>query len=222
MGRNKLSGISPMEIWKSMDLKLIAILRGILPHETRDIVQVLLRSGFRAIEIPLNTPDVYQSIKLAVETSYAFSERPCLIGAGTVLTEQEVSLVHEAGGNLIVSPNVNETVIRQTKKFGMLSAPGVYTASECLRAVNSGADMLKLFPASNLGPSGLKALRAVMPQSLELCAVGGVGDNDFKSYMEAGASSFGIGSSLYHPGMPANKVAEKATKTARAFQSSLA
>lgn len=216
-----MTTLKPIEIWNTLDLKLIAILRGILPDETPGVVEALLDAGFKAIEIPLNSPDVFQSIKLAVETSKDFSDNPCLIGAGTVLSAQEVSLVHKAGGNFIVSPNVDEAVIEQTKKLGMLSAPGVYTASECLHAIDFGADILKLFPASNLGSSGLKALRAVMPKPIEICAVGGVGNDDFKLYLEAGASSFGIGSSLYKPGMSAAEVGQLARTAAEAFRSSL-
>ncbi len=208
------------EIWNDIDLKLIAIMRGIKPEETSDCVKALLESGLRAIEIPLNSPDAFASIKIAVATANEHSLKPCLIGAGTVLTKQDVMNVHKAGGNLIVSPNVNLEVIKLTKSLDMFSAPGVYTPSECLVAHQNGADILKVFPASNLGISGIKALSAILPKSVQLCAVGGVGNDDFKDYMQAGVIGFGLGSSLYQPRMSATEIHDKSSISASSFAAS--
>lgn len=205
------------EIWHDIDVKLIAILRGIHPKETRSIVEALIDAGFRAIEIPLNSPDAFTSIKIAAETARDYSKKPCLIGAGTVLSVEDVTHVHQAGGNLIVSPNVNLKVIEYTKQLDMLSAPGVFTPSECLLALGAGTDVLKIFPASNLGVNGFKALNAVMPKKTQICAVGGVGDADFQSYLNAGAGGFGLGSSLYKPGLSASEISKKAEVTVKAY-----
>jgi len=206
------------EIWNDIDVKLIAILRGIKPEETKAIVKVLLSSGFRVIEIPLNSPEPFASIKITVETAKAHSAKSCLIGAGTVLSVEDVQRVHQAGGNLIVSPNVNQEVIRATKKFDMLSAPGAYTPSECIAALNAGADILKVFPTSNMGAVGIKALAAVLPKGSQICAVGGVGNDDFDAYRKAGAIGFGLGSSLYKSGIQRDEIAKKAEAAVQAFK----
>jgi len=206
------------EIWKTIDIKLIAILRGITPREAEAMVTVLLEAGFRVIEIPLNSPSPFESIKIASEVAKQKSYTSCLVGAGTVLSPADVEAVHAAGGNLIVSPNVNADVIAQTKELEMLSAPGVFTPSECLSALNAGADLLKIFPASNLGAGGVKALRAVLPNTIELCAVGGVGNDNFQYYLDAGVTSFGLGSSLYKPGMSAQELRENAKSAVENFK----
>lgn len=206
-----------LEIWNDIDVKLIAILRGIKPEETEAFVTALLSEGFRVIEIPLNSPDAYHSISIAVQAAKTNIDAPCLIGAGTVLRVEEVQEVHLAGGNLIVSPNVNRDVIQAAKKSNMLSAPGVYTPSECLAALSYGADILKIFPASNMRTNGIKALSAVLPSTTQLCVVGGVGDDDFKAYKKVGAVSFGLGSSLYQPGMQVHDLRTKAKAAVKAF-----
>ena len=195
-----------INIWNDLDIKLIAILRGIKPDKTEPVITLLLEAGFRAIEIPLNSPDPLTSINIAVKTARDLIATPCLVGGGTVMTVQDVEDVHNAGGNLIVSPNANEDVIKATKNLNMLSAPGVYTPSECLHALASGADILKIFPAFGLGPTGIKAITAVLPQGVQLCAVGGIGNDDFKAYRDVGVNSFGLGSSLYTPAITNNKL----------------
>lgn len=204
-------------IWNDIDNKLIAILRGVKPEETKSIVEALIKVGFRAIEIPLNSPDPFNSIKIAVQTANDFTSEPCLIGAGTVLSLSDVNQVHSIGGNLIVSPNANVDIIQQTKALKMFSAPGVYTPSECLSALNFGADLLKVFPASIIGLSGIKALSAVLPKAIQICAVGGVGNENFQSYLNAGAIGFGLGSSLYKSGMHSKEVAKNAQSAVKAF-----
>ena len=206
------------DIWNHMDHKLIGILRGIVPDEVGPIVSELITAGFCAIEIPLNSPDPFRSISIASQVAESCSSKPCLIGAGTVLNLEDVQNVKDAGGNLVVSPNVDPSVIEQTKSLKMFSAPGVYTPTECLMAINAGADCLKVFPASNLGTSGIKALSAVLPNSAPLCAVGGVEPDDFGEYLKAGAMAFGLGSSLYAPGMSASEVGKRAKFSVQKFR----
>lgn len=210
-----------MKTWNSINLKLIAILRGLKPEEATETVKALVKAGFQAIEIPLNSPDAFESISIALETTQNMSSKPYLIGAGTVLSVEDVEQVHLIGGNLIVSPNANIEIIKRAKELGMLCVPGVYTPSECLQVVEAGAEVLKVFPASNLGTSGFKALRAVLPPSVELCAVGGVGNEDFKAYMQVGATGFGLGSSLYKPGLSVEEVLQKAIAATDAYKRAL-
>jgi len=186
--------------WSSMDRKLVAILRGIRPEEVEEIVTGLIEAGFRAIEIPLNSPDPFRSIELAVKVSDAVAPGLCLTGAGTVLTVDELHSVQAAGGNLVVSPNANPIVINAAAAAGMICLPGVFTATEAHMALASGAHGLKFFPASLLGPDGIAAIKAILPPGTELCAVGGIEPQHFAAYSKAGVQGFGLGSCLYKPG----------------------
>jgi 2-dehydro-3-deoxyphosphogalactonate aldolase len=144
-----------------------------------------------------------------------------LIGAGTVLSVEDVGRVAQAGGKLIVSPNVDQRVIVATKTAGMASWPGVMTPSECFLALKSGADGLKIFPASLLGPDGIKAIRAVLPTGTKVYAVGGAGADNFKQWMDATADGFGIGSALYKPGLSVADVKARAVDMVAAFKAAL-
>lgn len=209
------------EKWNALDRKIIAILRGIEPREVADVVAGLIETGFQAIEVPLNSPDAYQSIELAVRTASKSADRSCLIGAGTVLAADEVRMVSEAGGNLVVSPNVSPEIIRATISAQMLSAPGVFTASEAHLAVSNGAHVLKFFPASVLGPGGVRAIQTILPPASQVCAVGGVGPGNFAEYVAAGISCFGIGSELYKPSLSAADVIERGRVVINAFDSAV-
>ncbi|NMZ45384.1 2-dehydro-3-deoxy-6-phosphogalactonate aldolase [Pseudomonas oryzihabitans] len=188
------------------DLPLIAILRGVTPNEIVAVGRALYDAGFRVIEIPLNSPQPYESIRrLTAELGES-----CLIGAGTVLTEAQVAEVDAAGGRLIVSPNANLAVIRASKAAGLVSAPGVATPSEGFAALDAGADSLKLFPAEQLGPAVVKAWRAVFPKELALLPVGGITPDNMGPYVAAGANGFGLGSALYKPGLSAAQVSANA------------
>ncbi len=179
------------------EFPLIAILRGVVPSEVVDVGEALFDTGFRMIEVPLNSPDALVSIsRLAVH----FKDR-ALIGAGTVMTVRDVEAVDAAGGRLIVSPNTNPAVIQATKRLGLLSAPGAATPTEGFAALDAGADFLKLFPAEQIPPPIVKAWRAVFPKETTLIAVGGVTLENMREYLLAGVSGFGLGSSLFKPGM---------------------
>lgn len=198
-------------LWRGFSPRLIAILRGIRPEETTGIVSVLVEAGFRAIEIPLNSPDPFDSVQIACQVAREATDEPCLVGAGTVLEVEEVDQVCAAGGNLIVSPNKNANVIRRALEHGALSLPGVFTPTECFEALDAGATALKIFPASLIGAAGISALRAVLPKDTSLCAVGGIAPKDFSSYLDAGVDSFALGGSLYRPGDAPRTVRERAS-----------
>jgi 2-dehydro-3-deoxyphosphogalactonate aldolase len=200
----------------AMKRPLIAILRGLKPDEAEGVVSVLIESGFTAIEIPLNSPDPFRSIAIAVKK--ASSE--VLIGAGTVLTPQAVEQLHDVGGRLMVSPNVDPEVIASARERGMVTMPGVFTATEALLAAKAGASGLKFFPAGILGASGISAIRAVLPADLMIAAVGGISDKNFAEYTKTGVHAFGLGTSLYKPGMTVVEVAARAKASILAYDMS--
>ena len=207
--------------WQKLDRKLVAILRGIQPEETTGIVETLLDAGFRAIEIPLNSPDPFRSIEIAAQTVQATSVGQCLIGAGTVLTVEEAQRVRDCGGNLVVSPNMNPAVIAETVAIGLVSVSGVFTATESHAALAAGASGLKFFPAFLLGPKGIQAIQTILPIGTPVCAVGGIGHKDFAAYIKAGINGFGMGSSLYKPGDTAASVGVKARAMVAAYDEAL-
>lgn len=178
-----------------MALPVIAILRGIHPHEVSPVAEVLGLAGMHTLEVPLNSPAALESIHLLCQ------RRQHLVGAGTVLTVQQVDEVADAGGQLILSPNMNPDVIKRTVERGMISIPGVATMTEAFSALQAGAHALKLFPADTLGLSTIKAWRAVLPSHAKLICVGGVTEHNLCSYRQAGADGIGLGSSLYKPGV---------------------
>lgn len=201
----------------SMKRPLVAILRGVKPAEAEAIVSVLIESGMTAIEIPLNSPDPFRSIEIAVKTAAA----GVLIGAGTVLTTADVERLDGVGGRLLVTPNIDPDVIAEARKRGMVTMPGVFTPTEALRAAKAGVSSLKFFPASVLGASGIAAIRAVLPSDLMVAAVGGVSDKNFAEYTRTGIHAFGLGSSLYRPGMTATEVAARARATIQAYDAAI-
>ena len=199
-----------------MSHPLIAILRGIDPDEAVDVAEALISAGMTRIEVPLNSPSPFVSIE---RMASAVGDR-ATIGAGTVLTVEDVEKVKEAGGTLIVSPNCDTDVIRKTKALDMESYPGVLTPSECFAALQAGADGLKVFPAFQMGIEGLKAVRAVLPVTTEVYMVGGVGPENFAEWRKAGASGFGLGSWLYKPGDDVGGIASRAAEAVAAWKAS--
>lgn len=187
---------------------LVAIVRGIRPEEALAHADALYRAGVRGVEVPLNSPDPLTSIRALVE---AFGER-MVVGAGTVLTAEGVEAVAEAGGRLIVAPNTSPQVIARSIDLGMDPAPGFATASEAFTALAAGARHLKLFPAATYGPGHLKQLKAVLPATAVVWAVGGVGPESLETWWEAGARAFGIGGEIYRPGQTPKETAEKAER----------
>ncbi|NOW45396.1 2-dehydro-3-deoxyphosphogalactonate aldolase [Novosphingobium sp. SG751A] len=193
---------------------LVAILRGVRPDEVEAIGDAIIEAGFSMIEVPLNSPDPLASIALLAKRYGP----DVLVGAGTVLTVQNVADVKAAGGRLIISPNVNGDVIRATVAAGMISLPGFYTPTEAFSALDAGATGLKLFPAEGASPAYMKAQRAVLPKDLPLLAVGGVTPENLSQWTAAGAQGAGLGSALYKAGLSAAEVGARA----RAFIAAVA
>ncbi|MEP2948101.1 MAG: 2-dehydro-3-deoxy-6-phosphogalactonate aldolase [Lentilitoribacter sp.] len=185
-----------------MSRNLIAILRGVKPDEVLEICRGLVEIGFTKIEVPLNSPNAYESISILAKNL----PDSIMIGAGTVLSAEQVDEVKAAGGRLIVSPDCNTSVIDRTVEHGMESWPGVATATEAFTALRHGATGLKLFPGIALKPEGLGALKAVLPNEVPVYPVGGAGPSNFAEWVKAGAEGFGIGSALYKPGLSAEEV----------------
>ena len=186
-------------------LPLVAILRGLQPIEALAVGQALVDAGWDLIEVPLNSPQPLQSIAILRK---AFPQ--ALVGAGTVLTPEDVRQVQAAGGELIVSPNFNPAVVAEAVRLGMVCLPGVMTASEAFAALATGASGLKIFPAEMITPPVLKALRAVLPAETLVLPVGGISPLNMPAFRTAGANGFGIGSALFKPGMTPAQVAESA------------
>ena len=192
---------------------LIAILRGLTPDQCLSVTEVLISTGFRMIEVPLNSPEPLESIAALTKL---FPQ--ALIGAGTVLNTQQVQEVHAAGGRLVVSPNFNPAVVAQALALGMVVLPGVATPSEAFAALDAGAHGLKLFPAEMISPATVKAMRAVLPKEAALMPVGGITPGNMAAYRAAGANGFGLGSALYAPGRSAQQVRDSAAEFVRAFK----
>lgn len=192
---------------------IIAILRGITPAEIEAACEALIAAGITMIEVPLNSPDALTSIGIAARTLVGRAA----IGAGTVLTPAEVSAVHEAEGDFIVSPDINVAVIEETRRRNLQSYPGVFSATEAFTAIRAGATGLKFFPAEVLGPKGIKAMKAVLPPSMPLYAVGGANPDNFAEYFAAGCAGFGLGTYIYKPGMTAGDIAARAEAAVAAY-----
>lgn len=185
---------------------MVAILRGITPPEVEAVGDALVAAGFSLIEVPLNSPDPFDSI---ARLARRLSGR-ALVGAGTVLTTDDVARVAQAGGQLVISPNSDSGVIRATRAAGMISMPGYFTPSEAFAALQAGANALKLFPAEAATPAILKAQRAVIPRSEKILIVGGIAPDGMTPWLDAGADGFGLGSALYKAGDDAATTARKA------------
>lgn len=208
---------SLQEHWQNAltKLPLIAILRGINPDEAPDVATTLIAAGFTIIEVPLNSPSPYDTIEIL---SKHFSNK-AIIGAGTVLTADQVDKVKAAGGKLIVAPNFSASVAAAATGHSLIYCPGIATPSEAFNALEAGAWALKLFPAEMINPNAVKAMRAVLPKSTRLIPVGGITPDNMEIYRRASADGFGIGSALYKPGISTESLAGKATKFVSSYGS---
>lgn len=200
-----------MELFQPWPCPLVAILRGLTPAEAPMVGRVLFETGFRMLEVPLNRPNAIEAMKVLMQAA----PPDALIGAGTVLTVQDVDAVKEAGGRLIVSPHCAVEVISHAVKLGMIAMPGVATPTEAFQALKAGAQGLKLFPAEMIPPGALKSIRSILPAGTPLFPVGGINPQNMAGYVAAGAAGFGIGGQLYQP-----NVEESAfRRSAQAFMS---
>jgi 2-dehydro-3-deoxyphosphogalactonate aldolase len=188
---------------------LVAIIRGVTPGEAEATGRALFEGGIRIIEVPLNSPQPFESIR---KLANALGE-DALVGAGTVLDAADVPRVKEAGGRIVVSPNTDVEVIRATVAAGMVASPGFFTPSEAFAALDAGAHALKLFPAEAATPKVLKSMRAVIPKDVRLLVVGGVTPDAVRGWLDAGADGFGLGGGIYKPGQSPDETLQ----TARAY-----
>ena len=196
-------------------MPLVAILRGLRPGQALEVSRILFEAGFRIIEVPLNSPEPFDSIACLAE---AYGER-AVIGAGTVLDPAAVERTQDAGGRLVVMPHGDPAVIRAAKARGLVCCPGVATPTEAFAALEAGADALKLFPAETIPPAALGALRAVLPAGTRLLPVGGILPESLAAYRAAGAAGFGLGSALFKPERPSEALRERAEAFVRAWSS---
>lgn len=196
------------------ELPLVAILRGVQPHEVEAIAQAIYDAGFRIIEVPMNSPSALESIRRLSESL----PQDTVLGAGTVLTVNAVDEVQAAGGRLIVMPHADVAVIKAAKANGMACVPGVATPTEAFAALHAGADALKLFPAELVTPTVMKAMRAVLPATTRLLPVGGVTPDNMEPFRSAGAAGFGLGSALYAPGIDAAEAGARARRFVAAWR----
>jgi 2-dehydro-3-deoxyphosphogalactonate aldolase len=193
---------------------LIAILRGITTAEIESVGQALVEAGIRVAEIPLNSPEPLISIQ---KMSATFKGK-LVVGAGTVLSLQDVDLLKAHGGQISVSPDCNEAVIARARELGLEPVPGVFTPTEAFAAIRAGATHLKLFPAETASPATVKAWRAVLPKHVKIYAVGGITPANMQGWIDAGVAGFGIGSNIYKQGTTAAGVAKSAKEFITAWR----
>lgn len=198
-------------------MPIVAILTNLPAARAAAVGKALVDAGVNVLEVPLRGQGEAEALKAIAELAIAVGDR-ALVGAGTVLTVEQVRRVKAAGAKLIVSPNLNEAVVKATKEAGLCSLPGVYTPTECLQAVALGADALKLFPTDGTSPRMLKAMLAVLPSEVPVLAVGGVDAKTVGTWWAAGARGFGVGSSLWKPSMTTEQVAALATELVGAVE----
>ncbi len=202
---------------KISEMPLIAVLRGITPAEAVEVSGALVGAGFRFMEVTLNSPDWAQSLRLIDEAHGG----DIVLGAGTVVSTEDVEKVQAAGGKVVIAPNMDVDVIRRTKELGMLSAPGCCTPTECFQALAAGADILKIFPADTLGVPFIKAVTAVLPEGTRLCPTGGVSADNLGEFFAAGVYAAGIGSLLYKAGKSASDIRKTAEELVSAYENTI-
>ena len=193
---------------------LVAIIRGVTPADAEATARAIFDGGIRIIEVPLNSPQPFDSIKIIAD---ALGDR-ALIGAGTVLSTDDVQRVRHVGGRLIVAPNMDPRVVRAAVDAGMVSSPGIFSPSEAFAAIEAGAHALKLFPAEAASPAVVKAQKAVLPKDMPIIVVGGVRIDNVSEWLDAGADGFGLGSGLYKPGQDPSETLRKSQEFAAAVR----
>jgi 2-dehydro-3-deoxyphosphogalactonate aldolase len=199
--------------WPELKRGIVAILRGLEPHEAKAVGRAVFEAGIEAIEVPLNSPEPFRSIETIIDDL----PETALVGAGTVLTVADVDRLADAGGKLLVAPNVDAAVLARAAELSIVTMPGVFTPTEAFAAIKAQASALKFFPASVLGPKGIAAIGAVLPKGFVVGVVGGVSEADFADYAKIGVRTFGLGSSLYKPGMSAADVGGRAKAAVAAW-----
>jgi 2-dehydro-3-deoxyphosphogalactonate aldolase len=192
---------------------VIAILRGVTPDEAAAVAEALYQAGLRVVEVPLNSPDPFVSIQ---KLSKAFKGR-MVVGAGTVLSVQDVNQLKSHDGEISISPDANPEVIARARSVGLEPVPGVFTPTEAFSAIRAGANHLKLFPAEASSPATIKAWKAVLPKHIKIHAVGGITPANMKDWIAAGAMGFGVGSNLYRPGKAIAEILKDATAFAEGY-----
>jgi 2-dehydro-3-deoxyphosphogalactonate aldolase len=205
-----------MSLVVSQEIEPVAILRGLTPARAMEVGAALVGCGFRTMEVPLNSPEPFDTIKLLAQ-DYG---KTCLIGAGTVLSAAEVDRVQAAGGRLIVAPNFDGEVVRRALELGMRVLPGIGTATEAFAALRAGATELKLFPASTYGSGHLRALKSVLPKHVRIFAVGGIGSQDIAEWLASGADGFGFGGELFKPAYTLAELTTRAQDLIQALRES--
>lgn len=195
-------------------MPLVAILRGLEPDEAATISDALVEGGFVFMEVTLNSPSWQESLAIMKERHGDH----IVLGAGTVLQAGEVDEVQAAGGQVIISPNMDPAVIQRTKELGLVSVPGCYSPTECFNALNYGADILKIFPAETLGPSFIKAIKAVLPAGSRVCPTGGITTENMRDFIDAGVFAMGMGSFLFKPGRTPQEVQQAATSLVSCYK----
>lgn len=202
-----------MTTFPTLQRSLVAILRGLDPADAEAVGAAIFEAGIHALEVPLNSPDPFRSIAILARTL----PDGALVGAGTVLAEDDVDRLAESGGRLLVSPNIDAAVMERAALHALVTMPGVFSPTEAFLAIRLGASALKFFPASVLGPGGIAAVRAVLPPDMPVGVVGGISEVDFPAYAKVGVRLFGLGSSLFRPGMSVADVASRARAAVRAW-----
>jgi len=194
---------------------LVAIIRGVTPGEVEAIGEAIYAAGIRIIEVPLNSPEPFESI---ARLARAMGDG-ATVGAGTVLDAADVARVRDAGGRIVIAPNADPEVIAATVAAGLISSPGYFTPTEAFVALKAGAHALKFFPAEAASPAVIRSHRAVIPKAVPLLVVGGVKPKDMAAYRNAGADGFGLGSGVYRPGQSAAEVEAQARAFVEALKS---
>jgi len=193
--------------------KIIAILHGIPEDQLLNVAEALVNSGISLLEVSMNGENPLQNIQMMAQH---FGER-AIVGAGMVVQKDQPYEVANLGGRFIFSPYTDTKVIKQTLDLGMYSFPGCFSPTECFSAISKGTKTLGLFPASVLGATGVSALRGILPDDIQLYAVGGVTSSNMAIYRKAGCVGFGLKSYLYQPGYTPELVAEKAMKVVKTY-----